>query len=316
MRKLYLYCGALLCYIALCFLFLLVQPTILPLDVIAVQTPSVKQTQPVPAQPQQTEPVTPAEPVTPQEPTPAEPTPQQPVTPAEPITPQEPTPAEPTPQQPTPAEPAPTEPTPAEPEPQPADETPYECPDKLVDAMKLNPDVYAWITIPGTNVDLPVAQRPDSDTYYMKRDLYDMYSICGMLMTQPTYNTKTFNDPVTVIYGHCMLSGAMFGQLQSFYCSENGMEKYKTIEICLPDKGLTYEVFAAVPYDNRHILYNYDFSDPRTFTAFFRSVYSIRSFNANVVNGEKPINGDKVLILSTCLVGDISRRYLIMAKLK
>lgn len=192
----------------------------------------------------------------------------------------------------------------------------YNCPEKLEKAIKNNPDVYAWLNIPNTNIDYPVVQNSENDSYYLRRDLNGQYSSSGSILSEHAYNGRDFNDPVTVLYGHCMKSGAMFGNLQNYYSSENGPENYKLIEIYLPDKKLEYEVFAAVPYDTRHILYNYDFSNPRVFTSFFKSILSIRSFNANIINAEKPNSEDKVLILSTCLKGDGTKRYLVMAKLK
>ncbi len=187
---------------------------------------------------------------------------------------------------------------------------------KLTAAIKRNKDVYAWIHIPNTVVDYPVIQSPTNDSYYLRRDINGNYLVAGMIMTEHSYNTITFDDPVTVIYGHNMQSGAMFGSLQDCYSSDGGLEKYKTIEIYLPDKKLEYEVFATTPYDNRHILYNYDFKNPRIFSSFFKSVASARYFNSNVNREEKPSCGDKVIILSTCLNGDRTKRYLVMAKLK
>lgn len=199
---------------------------------------------------------------------------------------------------------------------EPEENVPYECPQKLTEANANNPDAYAWIEIPGMEVDFPVLQSPTNDSFYLRRDINGKYLISGSIMTEHTYNTTTFEDPVTVIYGHCMESGAMFGRLQDYYSSEEGMETYKTIEIYLPDKKLEYEVFAAVPYDTRHILYNYDFDDPRIFRAFFKSIESIRTFNSMVKNDEIPVYGEKVLILSTCLKGNSNARYLVMAKQK
>lgn len=187
---------------------------------------------------------------------------------------------------------------------------------KLAEAIKKNKDVYAWIRIPNTVVDYPVIQSPTSDSYYLRRDINGNYLVAGMIMTEHSYNSITFDDPVTVIYGHNMLSGSMFGSLQDCYSAEGGLEKYKTIEIYLPDKKLEYEVFAATPYDNRHILYNYDFNNPRVFSSFFKNVASARYFNSNINREAKPSCDDKVLILSTCLKGDRTRRYLVMAKLK
>lgn len=266
MRKLYIYCGVMLCLIGACLGFLAVQPKLFPLDaaptasVLAHETP---QTAPKPS-----------------------PSPEADASEAE------------------------TKDTDVE------EAVPYDCPGKLTEAMEKNPDVYAWLSIPNTNIDHAVVQSPDSDQLYLTRDAEGIYSQAGAIMTEHSYNGTDFEDPVTVLYGHCMKSGDMLGNMQTYYSAENGIEDHKTVEIYLPDKMLEYEVFAAVPYDTRHILYNYDFTDRKTFSSFFRSILSIRSFNANVISEERPKYGDKVLILSTCLKGDSTRRYLVMAKLK
>ena len=310
MRKLYLYCGVMLCLIAAGMFFLAIQPRIMPLETAVVHTAPTVEPAEVPAETTVVEKTSqPTEqPEQSEEPTLTE---EEPAETRDSTTTEEPDTVVVENRWPEPAQKKPKE------TPSPADELiPYTCPDCLSDAIAVNPDVYAWITIPGTNIDYPVVQSPESDTYYLRRDINGNYLLSGMIMTEHSYNTTTFEDPVTVIYGHCMDSGAMFGNMQSYYCSENGLEKYKTIQIDLPDKELVYEVFAAVPYDNRHILFNYDFHDLWTYRIFFRSISSIRSFNAQVNSEELPNSGDKVIVLSTCLMGDSSKRYLVMAKQK
>ena len=192
----------------------------------------------------------------------------------------------------------------------------YVCPARFTEINSKNPDAYAWISIPGTVIDYPIVQSPTSDAFYLRRDVNGNFWIAGSIMTEHSYNSTTFDDPVTVVYGHCMTSGAMFGELQSYYSTTDGIEDHKIIEIYLPDKKLEYEVFAAVPYDMRHILYNYDFTDPGTFMSFFKSILSIRTFNSAMIKDEFPNDEDKVLILSTCLQGDSTKRFLVMAKMK
>ena len=46
------------------------------------------------------------------------------------------------------------------------DTEPVENPIDFASLQAINPDVYAWITIEGTNVDYPVVQRTDDDNYY------------------------------------------------------------------------------------------------------------------------------------------------------
>ena len=184
--------------------------------------------------------------------------------------------------------------------------------------QKKNPDIYAWIDIPGTKISYPVLQRVGDDTYYHRRNYLGEYSVSGCLYTESTYNAKDFNDPVTVIYGHNMASGVMFGTLRSEYSSLQGLRDHPEIVIYLPGRELHYRVFAAVPFDNRHILYSHNFSSERTFRLFFKDIKAIRELGASVAQDVSVAYGDKVIILSTCTsTTDTSdqHRFLVCAKL-
>ncbi len=190
----------------------------------------------------------------------------------------------------------------------------YVCPIDFAAYQSQNEDVYAWLDIPGSEISYPVFQHPTENEYYLRRDINGNYSVGGVLFTEVEYNKKDFNDPLTIIYGHDMQNETMFGQLQEMYSSDEGLAKYNTIKIYLPDRELTYEVFACVPYDNRHILYNYDFNDTEIFGRFFTEISQIRAMQA--VFGEVSLKTtDKVLVLSTCLSGSSDGRYLVCAKL-
>ena len=181
---------------------------------------------------------------------------------------------------------------------------------------KITGDMYAWITIPGTNVNYPIAQSAENDSQYLRHDLYGKFANSGTLFTEHVYNTKTFNDPVTVIYGHAILDGSMFGSLQQLYSDEDTFERYDDIIIYTPEKELKYKVFAATPYDSTHILYHYDrFKDTGKVDEFLESVYTSREFSVNI-SDDKADGNDKILVLSTCLKGNYSKRYLVLAKLE
>ena len=279
LRKLYTICGVLCVLIALAALFLMVQPHFWPVEE-PYDPPGTAATDPPPTEPPVTVPPSTQPPAT-----------EPPVT-----------------------DPPPTEPPVTVP---PVTEPPaYDCPDKLQNAMAKNSDVYAWISIPGTNIDFPVLQHPTKDSYYLRRDIDGTYLTSGCIMTEHSYNTRTFGDSVTVIYGHAMKSGAKFGKLQSYYANREALDAHKIITVYTATEKLEYEVYAAVPFAALHLPEVYDFSSARSFNAFFRTVGLIRSFNATVIVGERPEFGDRVLILSTCLMGDSSRRFLVIAKLK
>ena len=83
----------------------------------------------------------------------------------------------------------------------------------------------------------------------------------------------------------------------------------------MPDRTLTYEIFSAYEYDDRHLLYSFDFSDKKVFREYLdyaqnptsSMMYNTRSLNVTT--------DDKIITLSTCL-GDIeTSRYLVQGVL-
>ena len=178
---------------------------------------------------------------------------------------------------------------------------------------KMNTDICAWIEIEDTKVNYPILQNPNDDNKYLNTAIDGSYYIGGSLFTQATYNNKDFNDPVTVIYGHTMKSGALFGQLQSTYSNTTGFESHSEIKLYLPNEVRYYTVFAAVPYSNIHIMDAYDFSKPYWYENFFDGVMGIREFGVQLNKEIIPEPGDRVIVLSTCLNEDSTKRYLVMA---
>ena len=180
----------------------------------------------------------------------------------------------------------------------------------------INSDIYAWLTIPETYIDYPVLQNPKSDGYYLRRSVTKKYHIAGSLFTEHSYNGTDFTDRVTIIYGHQMRGESYFGKLQEYYSNAKTFKAYKTIMIYLPDRELRYEVFAALPYSNRHILSFYNkFKYESSMTAFLDTVYNARAFGINIDRSVKIKDTDRILILSTCLKGDNTKRFIVLSRL-
>lgn len=193
---------------------------------------------------------------------------------------------------------------------------PYTSPINFEKLKKENTDIYAWLDIPGTEISYPLLQSPTDDTFYLNHSKDGKYSSAGSLFTEHRYNTTDFTDPVTAIYGHDMRSGKMFGKLQELYSDTTTFEELKSIIIYCPDKELRYEVFAAVPYNQNHILYYYDrFRTESAFSEFIDEIYSTKAFGTNFNEDIKLAVGDRVIFLSTCYKGNDSKRFLVLAKL-
>ena len=174
-------------------------------------------------------------------------------------------------------------------------------------------DAQAWLEIPGTNISYPVMQHSQDDSYYLDHDERGRPDNYGAIYTESLYNAFDFSDPVTVIYGHRMNNGTMFGTLQKYY--SGGFDKYRTINLYMPG-GVKreYTVFAAVISSDAHILHYNNFNSRRVFNRYFNDVYATRKLGIMLDHQLRPEPGDQVIILSTCIKGDASQRYLVMAK--
>lgn len=178
--------------------------------------------------------------------------------------------------------------------------------------MEENDEVYAWIVVPNTDVNYPVLQSESDDNYYLSHDIDKNYSFPGAIYSQ-SCNSKDFTDRVTVLYGHNMANGSMFNGLHNFE-DETFFDENKYFYIYTPGHKLTYEVAAALLYDDRHIMNSFDFTDDEVYQKFIDSMLSPHSVNANVREGTSVTINDKIVILSTC-PNYASGRYLVQGVL-
>ncbi len=223
-----------------------------------------------------------------------------------------PTPSAPPEPTPTPTDPPPTaEPTPV-PTPTP---TPYVSPVDFDSLQAVNPDIYGWLEMYNAGISLPIVQDPENDEFYLNHNSDRAYSANGAVFSEATYNTADFSDPVVVLYGHHMRDGAIFGNLQRYYSDSVFFDENPTFTVYAPDRTLTYGVFAAVPYPGDHILYYHDFTNDDVFQTFFREILETRDLSARFNEAYAPEPGDHVLILSTCLIGNNTNRFLVMGTL-
>ncbi|MBM6815359.1 class B sortase [Olsenella uli] len=174
-----------------------------------------------------------------------------------------------------------------------------------------HPDVYAWITIPDTQVNYPVVQSATDDNFYLRRDLDGNYSVYGSIYSQ-SMNATDFSDPVTVLYGHNSSDGLMFADLHKFEDPEY-FAAHEDMYIYTPGHILTYRIISAYRYDDRHILNSFDFSDPEVRQQYFESVLNPVSMVVNVREGATLSADDRIVQLSTCpREGSVSgNRYLV-----
>lgn len=171
-----------------------------------------------------------------------------------------------------------------------------------VDFEKLkaaNSDIYAWITIPGANVDYPIVQREDDNAFYLSHTIDGTKSVYGSIYTE-NYNNKDFNDFNTLVYGHNMKNGSMFGSLKKFR-DARFFEENKYITVYMPGRVLNYEIFAACTWDNKHILANRNFDELENRKTYLDEIFAVRDINSIVKSDIKVTENDRIITLSTCM---------------
>lgn len=116
----------------------------------------------------------------------------------------------------------------------------------LEDLMEINPDVRAWITIDGTNIDYPVVQG-QSDFEYLNKDVMGEFSLSGAIFLS-SGNRPDFSDPYSMVYGHHVEGGAMFSDVLRFQ-EETFFRDHPTGTLWLTDRVFRIRIFACAPVD-------------------------------------------------------------------
>ncbi|MCC6094562.1 MAG: class B sortase [Eubacterium sp.] len=111
------------------------------------------------------------------------------------------------------------------------------------DLRKINPDVCAWITMDGTNIDNPIVQGEDNEEY-LNKDVYGKYSLAGTIFLD-TRCSRDFQDFDEVIYGHHMDQHAMFGDLD-LYLKKAFFDKHTTGTLLIPGKKIPVSVLSVM----------------------------------------------------------------------
>lgn len=170
---------------------------------------------------------------------------------------------------------------------------------EYAEVFLLNSDMAGWIRVDGTNIDYPVMQTPDRDSYFLKRNFYKEYSKHGCIYTEEQADLQKPSDNVT-IYGHNMSDGSMFAALHkyrdaSFY-KENPTFTFDTIY-----EHHTYQIIAVFDADfrdkNNSFYYHIFIDGTEKEFDYYVSECHRRALYDTGVTAEY---GDKLITLSTC----------------
>ena len=195
-----------------------------------------------------------------------------------------------------------------------------EAPDAITDASEavkngaapdftalqaLNPDIIAWLSIPGTEINEPVLRREGEDNFYQTHST-DGKTAGTAVFIQSAYNSADMNDPITVLYGP---NQRQFANIQHRYTENGSLDQFGTIIIYTPTETKTYRVFGAGSFTDTHLVHTYK-SDSNSLISDW-SEYHVMS---RQYDGTTSLpSGAKLLVLSTHAREDDEQRYLVLA---
>lgn len=181
--------------------------------------------------------------------------------------------------------------------------------------FKMNDDMVAWLLIPGTDIDYPVMQTPEDESYYLYRDFFGNNDKNGTLFMDTDCNLDDERANI-LIHGHHMKSGAMFGKLPDYEDETYGKD-HSEIYLYTHDDLRVYEVMAvfhAKVYQSRtdqFLYYNYPKFDTReSFEEYYQNIKKMSLYDTGVTAEF----GDEFITLSTCAYHTKSGRFAVVAK--
>lgn len=181
----------------------------------------------------------------------------------------------------------------------------------LPELQQYNPECYAWLDIPDTEMSFPLVQPSEDLSWYLSHDFFGNEDEDGCIYTE-YYNSKDFGDPNTVVYGRN--TEKRFGGLHQ-YQDRDFFDSHAEILVYTDDKVLEYQIFAVYPFDDRHLLMNWDFWNPDVFSVYLAEILNQRKMDVFLNPDAEVTAEDRILTLSTGVEGEPQKRYLVQAVL-
>ena len=183
--------------------------------------------------------------------------------------------------------------------------------------QEINPELYAWLIIPGTTINAPVAQSESNDiTFYQLHGPDRAESESGCLYTHYRYSTKRFDEPVSVIYGKTDSSVSALDGIEELYRSLDSLRQHQELVVIIKDQVLRYRVFCASEFSDALISREYnEFQTEADTVAFLEDVRAYHTLRRQVDDSVSVNPGDRILVLTKKLSRDEDQRFLVLAKL-
>ncbi len=171
-----------------------------------------------------------------------------------------------------------------------------------------NQDCIGWIYFPGLEISYPIMQGEDNEEY-LRRTFSGEYKTAASIFAD-SENASDFTDKHTLIYGHNMKNGAMFGQLKN-YEEEVFFRENPGFFIETPEGSSYYSIFSCIlaAVDGQEDAFQISFSSKEEYGKFLDSAKRDSLYDTGVM----PDTEQNVVTLVTCNQAGADYRFIIHA---
>lgn len=173
------------------------------------------------------------------------------------------------------------------------------------DQRVISENQVAWIWLEDTTIDYPVLQGKDNYEY-LNKDPYGEFELSGSIFLDYR-NADDFTDAYSVIYGHHMDYGAMFGALDA-YQEQEYFDAHRHGKLVTKSAAWDYELFAVAEGEGTdEVLFNPSGQTTLEITEYLKK-------NALIYIEHE--DGAPIVALSTCTGDTDTSRLLVFGTLK
>ena len=161
--------------------------------------------------------------------------------------------------------------------------------------LKKNTDTVGYLSVNNTKINYPVVQA-STNSYYLNRDFNKRKNSMGWIFMDYRNNAKDL-DKNTIIYGHNIKQGIMFGTLKyALNSSWYKKESNQVITFNTPTKNMKWRIFSIYRIPATEDYLKTEFESDEEYMEFLNMLKNRSIYNFNVELNES----SKILTLSTC----------------
>lgn len=172
---------------------------------------------------------------------------------------------------------------------------------------EINPDIVGWLEIPALEISYPVVQAGDNSTY-LKRTFYGNKNDAGCIFMD-FRNDPGLTDRNTILYGHNMKNGTMFGRLKK-YQDEETAKNGRVFFYSTPESVFQCEILSCRTVSASEEEYPVEFRDSLEFMEYIGRARQESGCLFETAISEK----DRLITLSTCS-GEDAERFVVQARI-